>query len=76
MAGITSVTILRIIQLHLDVVTTIDEFTLINLVPSVGNNIFVLRFESIVSNHLSYSDGVQPKFCSFNSAIPSSCGHY
>ena len=28
MVGITSVTILRIIQLHLDVVTMTDEFTL------------------------------------------------
>ena len=40
MAGITSVTILRIIQLHLDVVTTIDEFTLYQFGAVCGEQYF------------------------------------
>ena len=37
-------------QLHLDALTRIDDFGIISLALSVGNDIFVLRFESIVSN--------------------------
>ena len=37
-------------QLHLDTLTKIDDLHFINLVSSMGNDIFVLRFENVVSN--------------------------
>ena len=76
MAGTTPVAILRIIRLHLDVFTTIDEFTLHQFGAVCGDDIFVLKFESVVSNQPSYSNGVQPGFCNFSSTNPSSCGHH
>ena len=49
MAGTTSVTILRISWLHLDMFTTTDKFTLHQFGAVYGNDIFVLRFENVVS---------------------------
>ena len=75
MVDTTLVTNLRIIQLHLDVFTTTDEFTLRQFGAVCGDDIFILKFKSVVSNQFSYSDRAQLGFYSFSSTSPSSCGH-
>ena len=56
--------------------TQLTKSRFISLAPFVGNDIFVLRVESVVSNQLPPSDGIQPRSCSFGSAGSSSCSHY
>ena len=84
MASTTSVTILREPLFHIcrdsdeDPASSgrtykTDDLHFISLAPFVGNDIFALRFESVVSKQFLNLDGVQSRSCSISPTSPGTC---
>ena len=76
----SSLLILVIIQtrawIHLKTFNSTNEVTLHQFGAICRDGIFVLRVESVVSNQLPHSDGIQPRFYNSSSASSGSCSHY
>ena len=61
--------------IHLNTFNSTDEVTLHQFGTVCGDDIFILRVESVVSNQLPHSDGIQLRFCSSGLASSGSCSH-